>query len=75
MSGKADIRKIEQLNKYHGIQVSIFLPVVSCRPNMGVSEGCLDGVWRCLTVSGSVRMVSEGVRQMIAMCDKLKSVE
>ena len=35
---------LEQLNKYHGIQISLFLPVVSCKSNMGVSEGCLDGV-------------------------------
>ena len=36
---------LEQLNKYHGIQISLFLPVASCRPNMRVS-GC------CLRVSG-----------------------
>ena len=34
----------DQLNKYYGIQKLLFLPVVSCRSNMGVSEGCLDGV-------------------------------
>ena len=37
----------EQLNKYHGIQISLFLPVASCRPNMRVSVGCLDVVWGC----------------------------
>ena len=58
MSGKADIRKIEQLNKYHGIQILLFLPVVSCRSNMGVSEGCLDGVSGCLAVSGWCLSVS-----------------
>ena len=57
-----------QSNKYHDYQILLFLPVVACR---GVSDGCLDGVWGCmavlawcLSVSGSVRMVSECVRQM-----------
>ena len=48
----------DQLNKYHGIQILLFLPVASYRPNMGVSEGCLDGVWGCLAVSGWCLSVS-----------------
>ena len=48
----------KQLNKYHGIQILLFLPVASCRPNMGMSEGCLDGVWGCLAVSGWCLSVS-----------------
>ena len=42
---------LEQLNKYHGIQILLFLPVAACRPNMGVSGWCLgmsEGVWGCL---------------------------
>ena len=34
------------------------LPVASCRPNIGVSDGCLDGVWGCLAVSGWYLSVS-----------------
>ena len=48
----------DQLNKYDGIQILLFLPVVSCRSNMGVSEGCLDGVSGCLAVSGWCLSVS-----------------
>ena len=48
----------DQLNKYRGIQILLFLPVASCRPNMGVSDGCLDGVWGCLAVSGWYLSVS-----------------
>ena len=42
---------LHQLNKYHGIQILLFLPVATCRPNMGVSGWCLgmsEGVWGCL---------------------------
>ena len=36
---------LEQLNKYHGIQISLFLPVASCRPNMTVPvRHCLKDV-------------------------------
>ena len=48
----------DQLNKYRGIQILFFLPVASCRPNVGVSDGCLDGVWGCLAVSGWYLSVS-----------------
>ena len=48
----------KQLNKYHGILILLFLPVASCRPNMGVSEGCLVIVWGCLAVSGWFLSVS-----------------
>ena len=48
----------KQLNKYHGIQILLFLPVAACRPNTGVSEGCLDGDWGCLAVSGWCLSVS-----------------
>ena len=47
-----------QLNKYHDNQILLFLPVAACRPNMGVSDGCLDGVWGCLAVSGWYLSVS-----------------
>ena len=43
---------LEQLNKYHGIQISLFLPVASCRPNMRVSGCCLRVSGWCLGVSG-----------------------
>ena len=41
------LRNWNQLNKYHDDQILLFLPVAACRPNMGVSDGCLDGVWQC----------------------------
>ena len=52
------LRNWNQLNKYHDNQILLFLPVAACRPNMGVSEGCLDGVWGCLAVSGWCLSVS-----------------
>ena len=63
MSGLVSYQKNrKELNKYHdGIQILLFLPVASCRPNMGVSG------W-CLRVSGSVWMVSENVIQMSGVC-------
>ena len=42
----------KRLNRYHGIQKLLFLPVASYRPKLGVSEGSLDGGWGCLAVSG-----------------------
>ena len=48
--GRCHINR-DQLNKYHGIQILLFLPVAACRPNMGVSGWCLgmsEGVWGCL---------------------------
>ena len=44
-----------QSNKYHDYQILLFLPVVACR---GVSDGCLDGVWGCMAVSGWCLSVS-----------------
>ena len=43
----------KHLNKYYGIQILLFLPVASCRPNMTVPvRHCLKGVWGCFSVSG-----------------------